>query len=179
MHCPVCKTTLLMPVKIEADLPAMGCPKCAGALLPLLYYRYWQERHAADDSDSLDTGQPVVVEDSHTALSCPKCGRIMTKYKVNGEVGNRLDLCASCDEAWLDRGEWRLLKSLELHHQLPMVFTDAWQHRVRQDTVEYERRKRYSKLLGENVLSEAERIRDWLANQPQRRYILEFISGGK
>ena len=175
MHCPACKTTLLAPVKIEADLPAMGCPKCGGALLPLLYYRYWQERHATAENDSLEIGQPVVSEDSHTALNCPKCGRIMTKYKVKGEVGNRLDLCASCDEAWLDHGEWVLLKSLELHHQLPAVFTDAWQRKVRRETVEHDRRKRYVKLLGEDVFSEAERIREWLASQPNRQYILEFI----
>ena len=28
------------------------------------------------------------------AITCPKCSRIMTKYKLTGGVANRLDVCS-------------------------------------------------------------------------------------
>ena len=43
--CPVCKTLELRPTMIEELLPAMGCEKCKGTLVSLLYYRHWAENH--------------------------------------------------------------------------------------------------------------------------------------
>ena len=50
MHCPKCKNENLKPTKLEEGLPVMGCPKCEGGLLSLLYYRDWAERVSFDGS---------------------------------------------------------------------------------------------------------------------------------
>ena len=82
----------------------------------------------------------------------------------------------SCDEAWLDSGEWMLLKQLELSRELSAVFTDAWQRRVKHEVTEDARRQRYAKMLGAETLQEADRIREWLGKQPRRADVLAYLS---
>jgi hypothetical protein len=107
MKCPVCKNPDLRPTMIEDLLPSMGCDNCKGSLVSLLYYRHWAENHKPQYcAPSAVTEVPA---DTTNALHCPKCTRLMTKYRLSGTVGNRLDVCRSCDEAWLDGGEWQLL----------------------------------------------------------------------
>ena len=40
MECPQCKGYHLEPRELEAGLIAGACPKCDGALLSLMNYRY-------------------------------------------------------------------------------------------------------------------------------------------
>lgn len=93
----------------------------------LLYYRDWVERSSGSEYDAINEQAAVEkIEDTHAALACPKCKKIMTKYKVFEGASNRLDLCTGCDEVWLDGGEWALLKYLEISQQMPAIFTDQW-----------------------------------------------------
>ncbi len=175
IRCPSCKTSNLKPTRLEADLPALGCGECGGVLLALLYYRDWAERHPEHEQPA-GAEPPTELTDSHAALPCPKCSRIMTKYRISASTGNRLNLCAACDEAWLDGGEWMLLKSLELARQLPAVFTDSWQRRVRHEVNEDARRQRLAKVIGDDDTAEADRIREWVLKHPSRSEILAYLS---
>ena len=100
----------------------------------------------------------------------------MTKYSVSSEHKNRIDLCAFCDEAWLDGSEWTLLKSLELAHKLPSVFTDQWQRKVRDEKMESKKVERLKKLVGETDTTRAVEIRDWLKNHNRKAAIVQFIA---
>lgn len=175
MKCPSCKNSDLKPTRIDEGLSALGCSQCGGAYISLLYYRDWVERHPSAETETVELEKDSLQSETHSSLNCPKCGRIMTKYQIYGSVGNRLDLCSSCDEAWLDNGEWSLLKALELSHKLPAVFTDDWQLRVRREVNEIQRKERYLKLLGEDELRQAEEFRKWIDNHPKRQTILEYV----
>lgn len=185
MKCPKCKNIDLAPAKMEQGLSAMGCNQCQGMFVSLLYYRDWAERFAVDadvDGAAPENNDAEVVSiaqedisDTHNAMSCPKCSRIMTKYRVSSERDNRLDLCGNCDEAWLDKGEWSLLKSLSLATTLPQVFTEQWQRQIRQQVTDDNRRQRYSDSLGEDVVAEADKVREWLKDQPQRAQVLQYL----
>ena len=176
MKCPSCKQVDLRAARIEPDLPAAGCPNCHGALVALLYYRDWAERHANDPLEARDRLAAEEAHDTVGAMICPKCGRLMTKYKVSGSVANRLDLCLGCDEAWLDHGEWELLKALELSHKMPQVFTEQWQRNIRRQVAEDARRGILRKAIGNAALSQTEEFKRWLKNQPRRNDILVFLS---
>lgn len=177
MHCPTCRTSRLQPTKLEDGLLAQGCPLCSGALVPLLYYRDWVERQPVDSADAELTAEEALHEvgESSHALSCPKCAKLMSKYQISGTRANRLDLCGSCDEAWLDGGEWQLLKALELSRKMPAIFTDAWQRQVRQEASEQARRERFSRQLGAEAIARADEVRTWLKDHPQRRELLFYI----
>ena len=179
MKCPKCKTTDLHPTKMEQGLLGMGCNECQGLFVSLLYYRDWAERFGINTSDNSEKGSELQVEDvenTHVAMGCPKCSRIMTKYRVSSEYSNRLDLCANCDEVWLDKGEWSLLKALDLGTKMPAVFTEQWQTQVRQQVTEANRRQRFVDMLGEDVVKEADSVREWMSDSPLRAQILLYLS---
>lgn len=173
MHCPKCKNVSLRPTKLEADLSAAGCSSCGGALVSLLYYRDWAERHEEPLEHS--EGALVETDDTKTALACPKCGKLMTKFHIDGASDNRLDLCGSCDEAWLDKGEWALLKALELANKVPQVFTDEWQRKVRQDVMENSRQERLTALVGEELTQAVEAFRQKIKDHPNKQEILVYL----
>jgi Zn-finger nucleic acid-binding protein len=180
MLCPKCKNTSLRASRIESDLPAAGCPTCHGALVSLLYYRDWAERHASDAVEIADSHGAIedvqdTAQDTGTAISCPKCARLMTKYKMSGFVANRLDVCPGCDEAWLDGGEWELLKALELSRKMPVVFTEQWQRSIRKQIAEETRRSILRKAIGDESLQRAEEFKSWLKDQPRRNDILVYL----
>jgi Zn-finger nucleic acid-binding protein len=174
MKCPKCKTPELQPTMIEEDLPALGCGQCQGSLVSLLYYRHWTETLKSPPTPSLKP-DAIVTDDTATAMSCPKCSRFMMKYKVSGAVANRLDVCGYCDEAWLDRGEWELLEALQLSHQLPAIFTEEWQGRIRHQLSEESRRSILERAIGSEGVAKVEAFRDWLAQSGHRADVLTYL----
>jgi Zn-finger nucleic acid-binding protein len=130
MQCPTCKAGDLAPVQLEEGLIGAGCESCKGVLLSLINYRYWLDKcdtaKRSVNTDELAQSAAVCV-DSAVAKICPKCSKLMTKFRIGLETENRIELCAHCDEAWLDEREWKLLKALDLQEKLPQVFTYAWQ----------------------------------------------------
>lgn len=175
MHCPKCKDHHLEPTKLEDGLPVMGCAGCHGVFLSLLHYRDWVEHFPHDDM-VVPEGQIETDSNNRMALHCPKCGKIMTKFSVTGHLSNRLDLCSSCDEAWLDSGEWRLLKSLALGDKLPKIFTAQWQRHVREEKMELSRFERLQKLVGDEDAEKADDIRQWLKDNKNKSAIVRFLA---
>ena len=177
MKCPRCKTTDLKPTMIDEYLPAMGCGTCHGCLLSLLYYRHWAETQqpAAGPAGAQSAGATLEATDTTTAITCPKCARIMAKYKLSGRISNRLDVCSTCDEAWLDGGEWELLEALQLSHKIPAIFTDAWQRRIRRELTEETRREILTRMIGADGTAKVEEFRAWLAQGKHRSHILTYL----
>jgi Zn-finger nucleic acid-binding protein len=175
MKCPRCKTPDLKPTMIEEYLPAMACMDCQGSLVSLLYYRHWAETQKPTLEASPPNTSGVDATDTATALSCPKCGRFMMKYKMTGGVSNRLDVCSSCDEAWLDRGEWELLEALQLSHKMSSIFTDEWQRRIRREVTEETRRSVLERMIGAVGVAKVDEFRTWLTQTKHRSDIMAYL----
>lgn len=175
MKCPVCKNPELRPTMIEEMLPSMGCEQCKGTLVALLYYRHWAEHHKPEHDANPPAPVTEVPADTTNAVRCPKCERIMTKYRLSGTVANRLDVCSLCDEAWLDGGEWELLEQLQLSDKLPAVFTDTWQRKIRKEGTERTRQEILRRTVGDVVADKVESIRAWLNEQPGKSTILTYL----
>lgn len=176
MKCPRCKTPELRPTMIEEYLPAMGCGSCEGSLVSLLYYRHWAETQKPTlEAAPTAAGASIATTDTTTAITCPKCSRIMTKYKLTGSVSNRVDVCAVCDEAWLDRGEWELLEALQLSHLMPSIFTDQWQRRIRRELSEETRRSILIRTIGDAGAVKVEEFRDWLRGNKHKSDVMAYL----
>lgn len=173
MECPQCKGYQLEPSELEAGLIACRCPKCEGALLPLMNYRYWSDNNADLE---LNASAEIVAEDNTQAKLCPKCQRLMTKFKIGVERQNRIELCTACDEAWLDAGEWQLLKSLDVHNKLPSIFTDAWQRNIRLKNREASLKAYYEKNLDKEVFDRVDGFKQWLEEQPEKNRIIQYLT---
>ena len=178
MKCPRCKTTVLQPTMIEAYLPAMGCGECRGSLVSLLYYRHWAEtqKHLVQSPADAKSVSAIETSDSTAALTCPKCSRIMMKYKVSGTLSNRLDVCGLCEEAWLDGGEWELLEALQLSHRMPAIFTEEWQSRIRREIAEESRRSVLVRSIGEAATTRVEEFKAWLSGNEHKSEIMTYLS---
>lgn len=184
MQCPKCHSVALRATKLDQGLSAMGCNQCEGALVALLYYRDWAERTPIDEhrSDSpADSDTPIkaligTTEESNSAMSCPKCTRLMLKFKISGESDNKLDLCSFCDEAWLDRGEWHLLKMLELSRKMPLVFTEQWQTKLRKQATQDARDNRLLQYVNDEDLAKTKSFKEWVCEHPQRERLLFYIN---
>lgn len=180
MNCPQCRGYQLEPKEIESGLVGAVCPKCEGALLSLMNYRFWNDRNALDVKT---INSEVEVEEIHqeavdnsSALACPKCSRFMSKFNIGSSSSNRIDLCTGCDEAWLDKGEWRLLKQLDLHGKLPKIFTDAWQRNIRLKRQEQHLDDRYEALLGVDDFAKVTEFKQWLAQHSKATEIRHFLN---
>ncbi|KZX84254.1 hypothetical protein A3715_30420, partial [Oleiphilus sp. HI0009] len=149
MKCPQCKGYELEPRELEPGLIVGACTKCDGALISLMNYRFWADQQS-QTCEVVSTVEVAEAEDNNVAQVCPKCSKFMTKFQIGTESVNRLDMCNGCDEAWLDKGEWQLLKTLDMADKLPKIFTDAWQRNIRIERQEKLHKKRYANLLGAN-----------------------------
>lgn len=179
MKCPRCKTTDLKPTMIEEYLPAMACASCQGSLVSLLYYRHWAEtQKPTTDTTAVDTISGLATTDTTTAITCPKCNRIMMKYRLTGRVSNRVDVCASCDEAWLDSGEWELLEALQLSYTMSSIFTDEWQRRIRRELTEETRREILTRMIGAAGVAKVEEFREWLRQNKHKWDIMTYLHRG-
>ncbi len=161
-------------------------------MVSLLIYRDWLEHHR-DQADFWINSKKadVVTEDSKNALLCPKCNRVMLKYRISSASENRVDLCPNCAEAWLDSGEWILLIQLEMHDKLPTIFTEPWQKHIRKENAvsicetKYEDirknavsicKTKYEELFGEEDYKEIRKIRDWIYNHPKKPEIVYYLN---
>ncbi len=172
MLCPSCQKAPLKPALLEEALPSRECPGCHGVLVDLLAYRAWKE--SADQQHAPDSTVEE-VSDNSKALVCPKCARVMLKFRISGAKANAIDVCTSCDDAWLDDGEWRLLGALALQDKLTTIFTDPWQRKVRQERAAEEKRTRLQELLGDEEFAKAERVAEWLAGHPQKEVLRRML----
>jgi Zn-finger nucleic acid-binding protein len=144
--------------------------------LSLLYYRHWAETHKPPASEPANAGAtPETTTDTTTAITCPKCSRVMAKFKLSGRVSNRVDVCSTCDEAWLDGGEWELLEALQLSHKMPAILTDAWQRRIRRELTEETRREILTRMIGADGTAKVEEFRTWLARNKHKSHILTYL----
>lgn len=176
MDCPSCSGQL-KPTKLEADLPAMHCIDCDGSLVSLLIYRAWSERYPQQIESTPETiNEELDVAESKQGLLCPKCRRIMQKFAISAESEHKIDLCSFCDEAWLDQGEWRLLKQLELADKLSTIITAPWQYKIKKAVFEQKNEQRWLDKLGEADFGEASKIRDWLLQHPKADELLRFLN---
>ena len=174
MNCYNCKGFALKPVRLDHGLPARQCSKCTGTHIDLLTYRHWREENTdliTKDADVQISG----TEDNNKALICQCCSKLMLKYKISSEYDNYIDLCSTCDDVWLDRGEWNLLKHLHLEGKLTEITTTPWQRNMRHEAAETALDERYIQLLGNEEYNKLKEITDWLSSNKYRRQILRYL----
>lgn len=175
MRCSSCGKGALRHGKFEEGLPCYLCSACGGGLMSLSPYVDWMIARRKEPAEPTAEPFDEDVADTRRAIACPKCSRIMVKHRVSADSAHGLDYCFSCEEVWLDRGEWAWLKARGLHLHITSVTTEAWQRRLRDQRQQEAYRERFRGILGEEVFAETERIRCWLAAQPRRDDILHYL----
>lgn len=174
MQCPSCKKNVLVPAKFAEGLPSFTCPSCKGHLIEILSYRLWSERASSAERDSVNL-EATESTDSKHALICPQCQKVMTKFSVSGSASNKIDLCGSCGRFWIDRGEWALVKSLNLDTNLTKIFNEPWQKTIRRDQVSSAKSHRLRDMLSDEEYQRLVDLREWINQHPAKAAILDFL----
>jgi len=130
MKCSSCRVGTLTATHIEDLLYCHTCDNCSGNLIMLSNFLRWQEQNE-ETPQNQDIQLEVIAQETTKAMVCPKTGGLMTKYKISSDTEHKLDLSPTINAVWLDKGEWELLKSKNLAHKLNNIFTDHWQHEIR------------------------------------------------
>ena len=99
----------------------------------------------------------------------------MLRYRVGRGLSFYLDHCGSCNGVWFDRNEWEALKQRNLHDEVHLVFSNAWQNQLRQE----EARDILDTIYSEKFQEDYEKIKEikaWLDDHPERSQILSYSS---
>ena len=174
MKCPSCTTADLHPQRLESGLSGYSCGGCSGVLLSVGPYVDWvaAQPSSPDEFEAFT----AAARDSKRALLCPKCSRIMVKFRVSSDSDHGLDFCFGCEEVWLDGGEWDYLKGKGLHTKITTISTAVWQRRLREEWTSAARLERFKQTIGSEAFPEVERFRVWLERQPERSEILRYLT---
>ena len=124
------------------------------------------------ESVTIDAGE---VGDVKRAKLCPQDRHIMSRFQVS-PGGFWLDRCGSCGGAWFDGDEWDATVKAGLHQRLAAVFSDAWQRRVEDATVQRDRRARLEAAAGTDDLKRVDEVREWIWAHPQRHLLLPRLN---
>ena len=174
MQCPSCKKSALVPTKFAEGLPSFTCPSCEGHLIEILSYRFWSERASATARDSVNLVASEPTDSKH-ALVCPQCQKVMTKFSLSGSATNKIDLCGNCGRFWIDRGEWALVRSLNLDTSLTQIFNEPWQKATRQAQVSLAKSHRLRETLSDEEYQRLVDLREWINGHPAKATILDFL----
>lgn len=175
MKCPSCSASPLQPLNLESELKASGCVSCEGRWITAKNYWDWLDRHGDRLPEKEPDGVPIQPSDSQHAKLCPHCRRIMLRYKVGHGLSFTVDQCGSCNGVWLDADEWEALKQRNLHDEIHLIFSAAWQSQIRKDRGRKMLCDIYTERFGIDY-EKVKQIKVWLNNHPEKVHILNYLS---
>ena len=176
MKSPVLPNVDMRRVTLDEGLPAWECPGSGGHWINGEDYRTWLERHGP----ALPMKPPAAgfdvreTPETSRARICPETGRLLTRYRVGQGLSFTIDFSAATGGVWLDKHEWNALKSRNLHDDIHLIFTAAWQKQLRDEQRETELRQHFEERIGPAFPRVAE-FKTWLREQPNQRDILIFL----
>ena len=173
--CPLCPVPLA-PVELLPDLRSWRCGKCQGQWISGEHYRVWRERQPAGDGlPASPAGGAVEVHDSPAAKLCLDCGRLMGRQRAAAELAFSIDRCNTCGGIWLDANEWDALRAHDLENKIHLIFSTAWQAKLKRDDQHRQTIERLGRKLGEADLAELLRVKTWIDKHPLRVEIRAFL----
>jgi len=178
--CPVCKEDTLSYCELEANLQCSQCSKCGGVWISAWQYEQWLQLHGENLPERPpEEGVSLVSGEMPGAKFCPECKFILMKYKVGHKVGISLNRCGHCGGIWFDKNEWEILRSRNLHDDVHLVFSQAWQSAVRAEEHKAAMDEIWRNELSDADLNEIRRIKSWLENHPKSAELYAYLISGR
>lgn len=152
MKSPVEPSTSLVQREIEPGLIAYTCPKSGGIWIDHKHYWDWLLKQPGfPKSTPAISDLPVPDTDTHNKpLISPESGRLMTKYRVGHALNFRIDHDSVSGGFWLDKGEYDLIRTRNLHDELHLICSPEYQQELAQIQAKAVFDKRIQGLLGPN-----------------------------
>jgi len=174
MKCSACKTSSLQPTTLEDHLKALSCSSCDSKWIKAADYWHWLEKHGERLPEKEPDAIPIQAADVQKAKLCPDCQQIMLRYRVGHNLDFAVDQCGRCNGVWLDAGEWKALKQRNLHDEIHLIFSAAWQSQIRKE----EAKELLTSVYSESFKSDYEKIKQmksWIDSHPQKKRIIDYL----
>ncbi|NES81535.1 MAG: zf-TFIIB domain-containing protein [Moorea sp. SIO2B7] len=161
--------------RLEDNLIGYHCNDCGGHWICSRDYHDWLaiKGEILQEKDEYDI--TLRSDDILKAKLCPECRRIMTKYKVGHGLPFKLDICANCNGFWLDKNEWDILKSKNLHDEINIIFTRSWQKDIREEENRKNMKQVIEKRIGKETFEKADQFKQWFDEQEEKDMILAYL----
>jgi Zn-finger nucleic acid-binding protein len=176
MKCPACNTIALVAFELQSNVTACRCTGCGGLWLGSQEFSNWIEAiQTGKAAESTNSPNPTPTDETKTAKICPGCGHVMTRYKIGHPHSFSLDRCGNCGGTWFDGSEWEILRGGPLWDQIHLIFSPAWQNRIRREGQAEHLRAQFAAKLGPDDFAESKRVKAWLEDHPHREAILAYL----
>ena len=179
MKCLLCKTPTMQSVAVDPALTVEQCTTCGGQWIPSRrYWAFLQESGLAGAAEIVAAPGAVPAPlDSTGAKLCPECAHFLHRYDVGHGVTFAVDRCNACGGFWLDAHEWPALAARNLHTQMHLITSDAWQREIDRQKRDEARRRLMLEKLGPADFAEVHRIKQWLDSHPKKAELYAFLLG--
>ncbi len=180
MQSPIHPEAALIRTELEPGLDACLCPKSGGVWIPLQAYFDWRERSVSKARALPPGDEPQAATDAgQRALICPESGCLLVRYRVGEGLDFQIDRSPKTGGVWLDAGEWDALRSKGLHKQLHLIFSAAYQKRIRTQLSVAQLEEQFRQKIGASDFERVEEFKSWLTSHPKRRDILACLLEGE
>ena len=174
MKCPVCKTDCMKEITLEETLPAHICIQCGGIWIESNPYHLWRAQRT--DSPQQPGRGPFNPQWNTKELKlCPRCERMLARFKIFPNVDYYLDRCNHCNGIWFDKNEWDALADRNLQDNLHEFFTHPWQEHLHQQETAHQMEQIYLAKFGRVDYELIQNTRAWLRDHPQSQMLLAFL----
>jgi len=177
--CPVCKESKLSNLELEQNLQSSQCAKCNGIWISADQYDFWLKLHGENLPEKPPEGPSLQSGETSAAKFCPECKYILMKYRIGHQVGFSLNRCGQCGGIWFDKNEWQIMKSRNLHDDVHLIFSQAWQSAIRADEHKAAMDAMWREQLGDADLAEIAKIKDWLDGHPKSAQLHAYLLSGR
>jgi Zn-finger nucleic acid-binding protein len=156
------------------------CQECAGEWIPGDNYQNWKASYPDIEANpdvltqKYDLPYTPAPLDGKT-VPCPECGRILSRGKISLKEPFYLEHCLTCGGTWCDRGEWEILEQLNLHTNIPKIFSSSWQAQVRASHMNELERQAVIGKVGVDMARRVFDLADILAKHPNGDFAAAYL----
>jgi Zn-finger nucleic acid-binding protein len=178
MRSPLHGDKEMLERELEPGFRVFECPVSGGLWIPIDAYLTWLQQHGGK-ANPLPQGQPLpqTNDSGRRALLCPESGRFLLRYRVSHDLPFQIDRSPVTGGAWLDKGEWEVLKSRGLHNQMHLIFTSQYQARVRAAEFKKVMEDTFRTRIGADF-GKVQEFRQWMEAHPKKHDILCYLTEG-
>jgi Zn-finger nucleic acid-binding protein len=179
MHCPKCRSELANGI-LSDMLLTKHCHECAGEWISGHNYQSWRS-----DRPETTTNPDAIAKNYHLpytpssfdakAAACPECGRIMARGKISLKEPFYVEHCLTCGGIWCDRGEWEVLEQLNLHTNIPQIFSGTWQAKARASHMNELERQAVIDKVGVEMAQRVFDLAEVLAKHPNGDFAAAYL----
>lgn len=175
MNCTSCKDGVLKETLLEADLWAHTCDSCGGHWILIEDFSSWKDANPDYEFSASILLENTEINDSKKALICPSSGTIMQKFRISASNDHKIDYSSKVGGVWLDKGEWKLLKSDGLAGFLNSILTNHWQTKIKQENASTNFSDIYLAKFGTENYEKVKEFRQWLVNHELKSDLKAYL----